>query len=480
MGENAALPATTFPEETLKKTVQTFPKPEEGGTDVHILTTALTSTLASLDDRITPWGQAPNFRDRELRQFWPSEPYLAGAIYSVITRNAAYEWELKGTDDNLIKIYTDVLNSALGRDRYGWIPFIQALTEDYLTQDNGCFIELIRMPTIDVNSKFKGEKAPVVGLAHLDANCCTRTGNPKTPVIYDDEKGNPHKLKWYQVIPIVEFPSSIRRMHGIGYSAVTRILRMAQILKSIEVYKDEKVGGRHFKALHIVSGVNKMQIDDTMREGQEEANNKGQIRFTLPAILASIDPETPVSHVEIPLASLPDQFDFDQEMKWYISGIALGLGVDYQDLAPLPSNNIGSSNQSEILHRKSRGKGQALWMETMTNVFSNYGALPRSLTLSFQVKDMAEELEQQEMRKAVAEEVAIMARAGILSPAAIRADLIKRGLYDDEIINMIEEDYGMDILLGGKGQLLGATGGNTMAEDAGRTQKGLVDRIFGR
>ncbi|KKN17538.1 hypothetical protein LCGC14_0964960, partial [marine sediment metagenome] len=54
-------------------------------------------SLATVADSFTPWGRAPKTRDRELRQFWPTEPILASALYSVVIRNAAFSWTLDGS-----------------------------------------------------------------------------------------------------------------------------------------------------------------------------------------------------------------------------------------------------------------------------------------------------------------------------------------------------------------------------------------------
>ena len=168
-------------------------------------------------------------------------------------------------------------------------------SQDGFTQDNGTFVEMIREPTADAGSPFKNERAPVLGIAHLDSNQCTRTGDPKYPVLYTDRDGDVHKMAWWQVIPFSDYPSAIERMNGVGYCAVTRALRVAQIMRSILIFKDEKISGRQYKQIHFVSGVSRQEIKDEITRGQEEANNSGFIRFILPAVLASLDPEKPVS-----------------------------------------------------------------------------------------------------------------------------------------------------------------------------------------
>lgn len=466
------VPETQFPTDAVRESVQVAPAPT-----VMPTTGWLTMNIASAADEIVQWGRSPALRDRQLRDFWPNEPYLAGAMSNIAFRNASFLWEIQGPD-KISQAVTDMMLNAISNDTIGWVPFIETFSQDLYGQDNGAFQEIIRDPGMDANSPFKNERAPVIGLANLDANLCTRTGNPEFPIIYTDENGKFHKLPWYSVIPFADFASAIRSMHGVGYCAVTRALKLSQYIRSIILYKTEKVAGRHYKQMHFVSGVSKQELKDEMARGQEDANNAGMIRYIMPAILASLDPEKPVSTATIDLASLPDGFDFDQEMKWYIAGLALDFGMDYQDLAPLPGGNIGSSQQSVMLDRKSNGKGPASYMLKIAQAYKSYGVMPRSCKMAFQDKDEQEALERQMVRTKAAEEYAIVARSGILSPDAIRQDSVKRGIYDQALIDLMDKEYGVDILNRSK-SAIGQTGGNTLAEDASRTETGNISETSG-
>lgn len=372
-------PENQFPDEALLQSVQKLPP-------VVSLpaSNVFTWNIATAADSITPWGKNVPLRDRQLREFWPTESFLAGALTNVSFRNAAYEFEIRGPSPSVETAVENVLRSAIAGDSFGWTPFILKYSQDLYAQDNGVFIELIRDPGQDANSKFKNERAPVLGIAHMDSNQCTRTGNPRFPVIYTDRAGKDHKLAWYQVIPFSDYPSAIEKMNGVGVCAISRALRLAQIMRSILIFKDEKISGRHYKTLHMVSGVSRQDIKDILEQGREDADNSGLIRYMDPAILASLDPEKPVSTASIDLANLPDGFDFDGEMRWYIAGLALDFGVDYQEFAPLPGGGIGSSGQSFVLGQKASGKGPAMFMK-ISEALKNYGVLPHGYELVFEI-----------------------------------------------------------------------------------------------
>jgi len=467
-------PDNQFPEDALKSTIQKFPDADQawpGGGSIF------TWNIATSADAITPWGRNVAQRDRQLRDFWPTETYLAGTVASTSFRNATLDWEIRGTSQKVIQSVTDTLNAAIAGDSFGWVNYMLKFSQDLFTQDNGAFIELIREPTEDAASPFKNERAPVLGIAHIDANQCTRTGDPEYPVLYTDRNGDVHKIAWYNIIPFSDYPSAIERMNGVGYCAVTRALRVSQIMRSIMIFKDEKISGRQYKQIHFVSGVSRQEIRDELVRGQEEANNSGFIRFILPAVLASLDPEKPVSVASIDLANLPDGFDFDVEMRWYISGLALAFGIDYQELAPLPGGNIGSSSQSMILHRKTSGKGPGVRMRSLTEAFHNYGVLPRGYTMRFNDKDEQEELERQEVRTKAMEEMAIAVNQGIFSPEAAAKDLVRRGILEKEAIEGLEEFWKLS--LKERKQTVGDRGGNTIREDAGRQETGKKNMTSG-
>src|SRR5262245_39874370 len=110
-------------------------------------------SFATAADEFPPWGTAPATRDLKLREFWPTEPTLAGALGSTIAKYAGLGWSLMGPP-RAVSHYEIMLHSS---DRgKGWMSFIIKLLFDVFTQDNGGFIEIIR--TDD------DERAPVVNL----------------------------------------------------------------------------------------------------------------------------------------------------------------------------------------------------------------------------------------------------------------------------------------------------------------------------
>jgi hypothetical protein len=387
--------------------------------------------IASVADEFPLWGHSQVVRDQLLRRFWPTEPIFASSLGSTIMRYAAFGWTVEG-GPRTARYVRQILHSVERGE--GWIPFIQKVLTDLFTQDNGAFIEIVRATPNDPLS-------PVVSLNHLDAARCVRTGLTDTPVYYRDLMGKLHAMKYYEVITLEEMPCPIEDYHSQQYCCLTRMLRAVQIARDIAVYKQEKLSGRYHRSIHLVSGVQTPTIESALRQQQTIYDDRGNIRYIQPAIIASLDPTAHVTHAQIDLASLPDGFDEEIFAKWYINQIALGFGGDYQDYAPLPGGNLGTSQQSEILHLKSRGKGPALFMRLLEQRFNMHGVMPSNVTFSFGEQDATANLELAKLRMIRAQTLTMLCSgdAPILTPAMARQMMLDDGDITEEYLKLIGE-----------------------------------------
>lgn len=374
-----------FPNEAARRTVQTDVAGTWGGTPPYGDITAILR-IGTVADILPPWGYNVQARDLLLRGFWITEEILAGTIYTIAGRNSAFNFALRGPRNTSAEVLRILHEANMGA---GWLDFIIKYSIDMATQDSGAFIEIIR--------RGNSPDSPVVGIANLDSGRCRRTGNWRYPVVYIDRDGNEHKLAWFQVIADSEFPSPIETMNGVGYCAVTRVLRAARFARDLSIYKSEKMSGRFNRSLHLITGFTKKSIEDQINTAQAENDNQGLIRYSPPIIITNPDPEAAASHIQIDLASIPDGFDEQEWFSHYIAVLALGFGADYQDLAPLPGGNLGTSTQSQILHLKGRGKGPALFMKRLQHKFNFHGVVPRNVTFEFDEKDTEQQKEEAEL-----------------------------------------------------------------------------------
>lgn len=399
------------------------------GSALEIGSSGFVLNLASVSDSFHPWGKSPKIRDRQLREFWPTEPILASALYSICIRNANFSWTLEGGPQTVEIVQEIMQNSDFGK---GWQHFITKVCVDLFTQDNGAFIEVIRAED--------SPDSPVVGFAHLDSFRCTRTGNPDFPVAYVDRDGIIHRLAWYQVEALAEFPSPIETMYNMQLCAVSRILRAAQLLRDIGIYNREKIGGDNPNAIYLVGGVSSQAVSDAMEQHKTKQAERGMTRYIIPLIVGSLDPTVNISAEQIDLKSLPEGFDLEHSMTWYINQLALGFGADYQDFAPLPGRGLGSSTQSLILHQKAAGKGPAMFMRMMEYLFNFHGLLPSNVTFSYDEQDVAADLEQAELEESTAKTLNLYVLNGTLTPEAARQMMLDKGFLSPELFDALQEE----------------------------------------
>jgi hypothetical protein len=335
--------------------------------------------LSAIADSLPDWGSNVKYRDAELRRFYKSEPMLAGTVYGTAARYASFKYVLSGPARQVGIMQRILHNSEHG---YGWDKLMMKVIKDELSQDNAGFIEAIR--TED------SWKAPVIQLNHLDAARCQRTGNWETPVVYTDINGEQHKLKWYQVYDVCEYPDPDERYRGLQQCAVSRTLIGAQTMRDIAVYEREKVNGRNPSALHLIGGIQQQRIEAMIALAQNNSEQMGYTRYQWPFMIASLDPNARVSHEQVDIRSLPDGYDKAESFKQYIVLLGLAFGIDPQDIAPLQGGGLGTGQQSQILAQKGRGKGPALFMTTIEHMMNFHGIMPSTVTFHYEEQDDAE------------------------------------------------------------------------------------------
>lgn len=365
-------------------------------------------------DSLTPWGAHPKIRDRQLRSFYPSENILASAVATCAARNAAWSWKVSG-DEATAEAAAAMLNNAnMGA---GFEDFILQLSTDLYTTDTGAFVEFMRAAD--------SPDAPVVGLNNLDSLRCHPTGNPQYPVIYEDTNGRFHRMPWYSVVQLLEMPSPATLsaagfFYRIQMCAVSRVMRAAQVMRDITIYKDEKVSGRFLRALHLISGVDDVRVRAAMDQASAAADQRGLQRYVQPAIVGSVDPRAEIKHDTIELASLPDGFSEEDTTKNYILTLALAFLEDYQTFAPLPGGNLGTSTQSHILHAKARGRGPGLFQKLILRLMNQNGALPANVLFEYDDLDLDAEEVKTQMASTRATERSVRVASGELDAIAAR------------------------------------------------------------
>lgn len=402
---------------------------------------------AEIADACPAWTTDPHLRrsrDKVLRAFWKTEDILKTAIYSTSVRYAAMEWSVMGPTGPRDAAH-DMLNMC--EDGKGlWATIIKTQVDEF-TQDNFGFVNIVR--TAD------DPAAPVVSLHQLDSARCVRTGVYDRPVVYWDSDNNPHVLKDYQVEDFGDFPAPEDEAYNGGMCAVSRVLEDARYMRDVAVFQHEKVSGRNPRAVHFVGGVSGRNLRKALDDHKELSQRKGQL-YIDPPIVPGNDPTTTVSKVTLEMASLYDGFDDDKAKRWFYQVVANALGVDSQDLVPLPGGNLGTSQQSNNLSMKGNTKGPALFQLRWTHFMNYRGILPASVGFSYAERDPVLELQQlQQQEVGIRNLVAMMGTAnapGFITPEVARQLAVRQGYIPAEYLTLFgEEVFGPQLLSIGPG-----------------------------
>lgn len=406
-----------------------------GGFEIPQLTSlTLVAQFAEVADATPAWGTAPSARDAALRAFWPGEPTFASALFDTVAKYASFGWTLVG-GPRTVAAMQDVFHQA--DEGRGWTSFVSKILIDLYTQDNGAFIEVVRTEA--------APGAPVTQLNHLDAGRCVRTGDPEFPVMYYDLKGQGHRLPVFNVIPLSEMPSPDERWRGMQYCALTRCLRFAQIARDIQVYKREKVSGRFTKQIHMVSGMSTRLIEDAITQHEQTADSQGSVRFVKPLVLGTLDPTAKVDHVAIDLASLPDGYNYDEEMRWYITMLAMAFGTDYADFAPLPGRQAATSG-ANVTTMRSRGKGPAMFMANLAGAFNWHGVMPKNVRFEFGEPDNSAKTEKYQAFKEYAVALQVAVELGAITPQVARQMLADEGYIPEVYLQLMGDADPTDVI----------------------------------
>jgi len=360
---------------------------------------------------------------------------------------AALDFELKGADKAVTRYRNVLMSSDFG---VGWVDFCQKITLDYFVSDNGTMIELLRPPNSQATT-------PVYGLAHLDSQRCNRTGKPEVPIRYRTvSRGNKYRsLKWWQVIHMADMPSPREELKGVGYCAVSRILRAAQILRDIGLHKRQKLAGKRIPAIMFVQGIRRNAVQAALNTTIEEQRSTGLSHYTSPAIVASPDPSRPVDVKLIELAGLPDGYEEDTTLKWYIATLALGFGTDYNEFAPLPGGGLGTATQSTEMAARARGKGPGVILQQLEFAI-NWFVLPESVEFQFASTDPIAEAEKMQQRLQRGRDRAVRLYRGELTPEQALRLAVMDGDAPEEFLNDPEQPTEVDLLVKGTDDLADA------------------------
>ena len=385
--------------------------------------------LAGAGPTIPGWWSTA--RDNRLRTFYKDSDHLSGTVYTFRSMMVSMPFKILPRDNTVkshvaqAKIYHDILNntthSRSNLSVQGWGSGFGPWVEDILTQDNGGFL------AIEGPGKADG---PLTGtptaLIHLDSFRCQRTGSREFPIIYTDLDGRRFKLHQTRVIAYSSMSSSIAELYGIGFCAVSRCIHTAQSLIDDLNYKEEKMGSRPKRGLMTVENASDkavQSIESAMMLADEAMDNRGLSRFAPVPIIGLRTGQT-LSLFD--LASVPDGFDYLQDVQLGMSLFALSFGVDVRQLAFAIGVAGQTKSDAEIQHIKMEGKGPGEIMQAIKQQLE-LKFLPPYLKIEFDRQDDFKDKLAADVKKTRSERHEMDVNTGVVSIRVAREQMVEDG-----------------------------------------------------
>jgi len=424
----------TFEPELAAQSIQARARDEEHTAPMPGIVSAIEGSIFlqinSLTDDIPPWSIFPSGRDLMLRRLARDEPMLSSAIFSRKTRMQTMGFTVQSDIEEDEQLAQDILNNAdFGK---GYVNFIARVIDDLSTCDNGTFWELLGGGN-PAGPMF----GPVTGIAHIDSRQCWRTFDPSFPVIYNDPvSGLQHRIHHSRVLTFSENPSPVERARGIGFSPVSRALRMIRIIRDTLQYRDEKISGRFTRAIGWATGVTSGRLQKALQAIDEDADSRGLVMYRGIPILTA--PGSEVSEIKmglIDLASVPDGFDFDKEMTLYAYVLAFAFGVDAREFWPATTSGATKADAT-VQHQKAKGRGIGALIALLEWAIRQ--VIPPTVTFKYDFTDDEQDLAVAQVHATKVDTYATLKQTGALTSEQVLALSIADGIVDMKVLETME------------------------------------------
>lgn len=352
-------------------------KPHDGST-VRVMIGSWTGNgtstiMQQLPDLPQLWSHR---RDDILMSTVRLESRWSQAVGLAIMKAVSKEWDVRGK--------VSPLRLEKARNRIRGVNYIGEFSQgmaDYLLRDNGWWMEIVR-PT--------SQPTGVIGLKYLPSNRCMPTGYEKIPMVYWDRLGHPHEMQDYQVMRFVDMPDGLNPL-GVGMCSASRAYNDIRNYAAVARYRLEKITGNRPLAVHFLTGLSPQQVKGPLQDSAQQKEADNIIAFG-GVVLVPFIQRGDISHVEIPISSLPDGFSNKEEIQSTAIAYADALPfVTYLDLMPMTGQRAGSGAQSQVVDDQSANKEPLLReQELKYNDAEVFKLMPEGVTFFYIRNDMSE------------------------------------------------------------------------------------------
>lgn len=367
--------------------------------------------LLSAGELIPPyWSKT---RDEKLSRFWMKEDHISSALsmfvsktasipVKVIPRDMSIKAHVKQADD-----LTANLNELSDWGK-GWASsFAIKMIMSFVTQDNGCFAEILG------DGKPDKERRGFYGVAALDPGLCQRTSNPLYPIVYWDigigGTGNRYKMHHTRVMEASSLPNYLRPMNNVGFSAMSRMINTAQHLLDMSTTEQEELGSRPKRRLIIgKKGITGPEIVTAFLAADRQMDNEGLTRFSKNVVIGPTTKATANNEIDIEvldLASVLKGEDKERSITLGMFLIALSLNIPPRWIWPATSTGATKAD-AMFQHIAGMGGGIGHLLQVFINMLGGSKLadtlgkpVPSHLQVMFDNQDDEQDRQQAEIRE---------------------------------------------------------------------------------
>lgn len=356
------------------------------------------ATIQGRGPILPAWGSRE--REKVLRQYWHHDynTLFRGGIASIIKRVQSTPFTVRAPKEDGNRWQMVLMTADFG----DWDRFLSKLITDYSRQDQGAFIELIAP-----GDPLKPPAGAVTGLAILDSVRCYPTGNPAYPVIYYDLNGKMHVLHQTRVIQFYDNPDSEENTPGYGDCALSRCIAPVKREILMGRYVETALDDEPPPGIAVFGNLGEEQIETAVQRMHESRSTDTPGEWGRMLRLYGLHAETKPTVDTFSFSKPPEQFAFQEYKIVDAHEIALGIGMDVQDIwGELSGSGLGTGRQSEVLSQKSRGKYFGRLLKGLERVFNR--VFPVDVEMSWDYEDPQQDMEEAQILQTTAGSVQVL------------------------------------------------------------------------
>lgn len=352
-------------------------------------------------------------RDEKLSRFWMREDHISSALSMFVSKTASIPVKVVPRDMSIkahVKQADDLtanLNELSDWGK-GWASsFAIKMIMSFVTQDNGCFAEILG------DGKPDKERRGFYGVAALDPGLCQRTSNPLYPIVYWDigigGTGNRYKMHHTRVMEASSLPNYLRPMNNVGFSAMSRMINTAQHLLDMSTTEQEELGSRPKRRLIIgKKGITGPEIVTAFLAADRQMDNEGLTRFSKNVVIGPTTKATANNEIDIEvldLASVLKGEDKERSITLGMFLIALSLNIPPRWIWPATSTGATKAD-AMFQHIAGMGGGIGHLLQVFINMLGGSKLadtlgkpVPSHLEVVFDNQDDEQDRQQAEIRE---------------------------------------------------------------------------------